>query len=240
MIWYILIATFIFLGFFYRKSSKWYITSLIILFIFTGFRDLSLGGSDAIIYRNFYENIVPNIYNLNGFESKYGFGYTFLNSILKTINGNYLFFQICYASITILLIHLIIKKLKLLDNEKCLFLFVYFCYRYVWNTFVLLRQNIANLLIWLLVLYFCDWVRKYRNSTFVILLANIFHSTAIFNFVLFPILVLLKKYKPISKAIFTTIVSIILLLYSDQIFGNILDVVIKFSGERYLSITEVT
>ena len=150
MIWYIGVATFIFLGYFYKKDKLWYIFSLLLLFCFSAFRDLSLGGWDAEFYSDYY-HFVPPLTEFNGFQGEYEIGYTLFNSFLKMFSGNYAFFQIVYTAVTLFLLHIVINKLEFNDSEKCLFLFVYFCYRYIWNTWVLLRQNFANLIVWMLI-----------------------------------------------------------------------------------------
>ena len=43
MIWYLAIATILFCGYFSKQPKRYYTASLIILFIFTGFRDVTLG-----------------------------------------------------------------------------------------------------------------------------------------------------------------------------------------------------
>lgn len=233
MLLYIGVATFLFLGYFYKKDRLWYIFSLLLLFCFSAFRDLSLGGWDAKYYSDYYYS-VPPLTAYNGFQSKYEIGYTLFNSFLKIFSGSYAFFQIVYTAVTLFLLHIVINKLEFNDSEKCLFLFVYFCYRYIWNTWVLLRQNFANLIVWMLIFsVFSLKGKKWIGVFIAIIISALFHSTAIFNLILFPFMLLIKKVNPKIILIFTTILSIILYFFGSTYMEKIFEIVTRFAGDRF-------
>lgn len=55
MIYYISMATLMFFGYFVKNRRSYYIFLIVILFAFTAFRNINLGGSDAISYQAFLE-----------------------------------------------------------------------------------------------------------------------------------------------------------------------------------------
>lgn len=233
MIWYISVATFLFIGYFYKRDKMWYRLSLILLFLFTGLRHFTLGGSDAKIYSEYYD-VVPPLTQFGGFNGRYEIGYTLFNAFLKIFSGSYAFFQIGNAALSIILINLIVNKLDFNDSEKCLFLFIYFCYRYIWNTFVILRQNIANLIIWILIFsVFTSKKKKWFVYIFSLIISALFHSTSIFNLVLFPLMLLIKKANPQMTLIIATLLSVVLYVFSASYVGNIIEMVARVAGDRF-------
>lgn len=241
MIWYIVVATFIFLGVLYKKGDGWFKFSVFVVWFFTAFRNTDLGGTDAYFYKRFFEN-VPDVFHLIGYKSVYGLGYTFLNSLVRTFTDNYLIYQVIYVSISILLLITIIEKSELLSNEKCLFLFIYFCYRYVYSTFVALRQNIADLIIWLLIILLFKYQEQRKKqisiTLMMLLLAFSFHSTSIFNVVTIPVYYFIRRCEPKLKMIWSTLVSIIIFIVSKPLGSSILNIVIKYAGTRYMTYSD--
>lgn len=240
MLWYIGVATFLFLGYFYRKDKLWYIFSLFVLFCFSAFRNLNLGGSDAKFYSDYYHS-VPPLTQFNGFQGEYEIGYTLFNSFLKIFSDNYAFFQIVYTAVTLFLLHLVISKLDFNHNEKCLFLFVYFCYRYIWNTWVILRQNFSNLIIWMLIfIVFTSKGRKWLIYFIAIVISTLFHSTSIINLILFPLMLIIKKINPKTMLIIATILSIVLYFFGIEYKEEIMNIMLKLAGERFERYSDTT
>lgn len=238
MIYYIIMATILFLGYFYHKDAKWYRVCLLLLFAFTGFRNTDLGGTDAYFYKVFFTN-VPDIFHVIGYDSAYGIGYTLLNSIVKTFTSDYLIYQIVYTGVILLLLNEVIKRLNMKYNEQCLFLFVYFCYRYIWSSFVTLRQNIANLIIWLIVLIFYDIKKKkYLKAEVGVGISCLFHSTSVFNTIFILVYDYIKKTPLKIRMVGTIILSIAIAFFSKPFVTVILNVVVKYAGNRYLGYSD--
>ena len=163
MLIYVIIANFLFLGFFIPNKFQdiYYKISVIILFIFTAFRNLSLGGYDAENYQAFFYYKVPRLSNILQYKTDYGYGYAIFTSLIKTIVEDYRVYQVVYTILAITLLYIVIKKLQLNKSERNLFLFVYFCQHFMWNNFVLLRQNIAMLIVWIILLTLFNKPVKY-------------------------------------------------------------------------------
>lgn len=236
MVLYVFVAVLLILGTFDLKRSKLlYRIDMIVLFAFTAFRDANLGGTDAYYYQKFY-NSVPVITHLSGFDSPYGFGYTLISSIAKTISDDYICFQVIYAACTVVLLHFIIKELGLKYNERCLFLFSFYCYRFLWSFWVTLRQNFANLFFWLLViklykLYQENQKRIKKNALLsrtkfdVLLVLTVglpvlFHTSAYMNIILVPVLFALRKVKTRYKMTVVPLASMALYLFGGKLMGN--------------------
>lgn len=234
MIYYLGIATFIFLGFFSKKPKKYYYVSLIVLFIFTGFRDISIGDYNNKAYINAF-NVVDTLSNFS-FSENYPFemGFMFLNSICKTICNDFRFFQVVYTFIAILLLHLVINKMQISDKQKCLFLFVYFCMRFIINNFIILRQNIALLIIWNLLLTDTLPFRKVIKNKFIpYVISCYFHITSIINILCLYLknkLILMNKK---SAYIITMIISLSFLFSGTRLFQPIMDFMIQTGGEKF-------
>ena len=133
MIYYVAIATFLFIGSFVKMPRVHYWVSMLLLFFFTALRNVNLGGTDAISYQYFFNELVPTIDGFSQYKGRYELGYAFLNSFSKTLTDEYVVFQILYSALAIGLLSIVINNLKLNDRERCLFLFVYFCYRFYLN-----------------------------------------------------------------------------------------------------------
>lgn len=213
----------LFAGVVSKQGEKIYNLSIFFLFFISAFRSVELGGTDVYIYQAFYEE-VPDILHLNGFISRYGFevGFTVLCSVLKTFSGNYLVFQFVYAAISMYLLNKVVRVLELNGAQGCLFLFGYFCLRFIYNSWVANRQNIANLLFWLFLAVFYKEIIINRNrgiilkrkTIFVLLflffLAPLFHASAWANLVLVPLMLCMNRLGYNFQKIFVPVLSVIL------------------------------
>ena len=92
MAFYVLLASFLFFGSFTKQAKYFYKISLVSLFALTALRNPTWGGYDSLSYIRIY-NTVPKIQMLASFKSDYAIGYIFLNSIVKTVFDNYIFFS---------------------------------------------------------------------------------------------------------------------------------------------------
>ncbi|MFQ6793625.1 MAG: EpsG family protein [Thomasclavelia sp.] len=236
MIYYLVIATFLFFGFFSKHSKKYYFISLLLLFFFTGFRDITLGDYNNDAYINAF-NIVDTLSNFS-FLADYPFemGFMLLISICKTIINDFRFFQVIYTLIVIILLHLVINKMEITYKQRCLFLFVYFCMRFVINNFIILRQNLALLIIWnLLLTDTLPFKSAIKNKFIPYIISCYFHITSIINiFCLFlkNKLALLNKR---STYVITIIISLFFLFSGTRLFQPIMNFMIQIGGEKFES-----
>lgn len=234
MAFYVLLASFLFFGSFTKQAKYFYKISLVSLFALTALRNPTWGGYDSLSYIRIY-NSVPKIQMLANFKSDYAIGYIFLNSIVKTVFDNYILFQVVLAVITFALLYMIIEKSKLDDSEKCIFLFSYFCYRFMWNTWVTYRQNIANLIVWLFML--CFWEKREKKNELILIggstAACVFHSSAVVNLFLIPCARIVEKWKVKMRMIVVAITSVFLWLFGNRIFSMILNFAAELVDSRY-------
>ena len=230
MIYYIIIAIFLFLGFFSKAPKIHYYLSIFILFVFTAFRDTYLGGTDAISYQSYFNNQIPTLGDLKSYTHVYEYGYAFINSMIKTFSSDYRVFQFFYTVLAIFLLHIVIKNLNLTNREKCLFLFIYFCFRFFLNNFVLLRQNIANLLIWIVILKYLD---KPIQRSLTILSTWFFHRTSVANIIIFQLLNIGRTVSKKKMLIITAGISIIAILTSKLLINKLVEALIIFAGNKY-------
>lgn len=239
MIYYLVIATLIFIGYFTDKNSDKYLKSLLfILFLFIAFHNPYVTGTDGRSYRAFFKDNVPILLHFSEYNHTYEIGYALLNSLTKTIHNDYFIFQLIYSFITILLLGLVLKKSKLENQEKILLLFVYFCYRFFQNSMEFLRQNIAILFIWLAVLSINDYYQergKNKIKYVLTLIAWTFHRSAIFNMLLLPLIEKLKKVDTTKIVVTTSLVSLGILFMGNGIISKFVQFAIVIGGERYSS-----
>lgn len=232
MIIYVMIATFFYLGFFISNKYQnfYYKLSIVMLFIFTAFRNLNLGGTDDVSYRHFFYRSVPYLSKIFSYNHDYSYGYALFNSVIKTIVEDYRVYQVIYSFLAIVLLDIVVKKLQLNKGERNLFLFVYFCYCYMWNNFVLLRQNIAMLIVWIALLGYSD---KYFKYYFSIILSWLWHKSSIVNILVFFLLEYIKKIDRRKMLAITSVTSIIFLIISETIFNYLANIFLMLAGPKF-------
>lgn len=226
-----LYAIIVFFCAFSKHADKWYKYCFGALFFITAFRHPSMGGSDNIMYLITFEN-VPLLGNISSYDGKYNIGYILLNSICKTFLGKYIYFQIVYTSICFFFLYKTIKLLKLSGKEKCLFLFSYLCFDFMWYNWGTLRQNIANHIFYYFATYYYCYRNEMKKYTKVIVLAlcllcpMLFHSSAFINLLIFPILLCLKEENINTRFRMgvVLILSICLRITSGALFGHIVSI----------------
>lgn len=234
---YILIASFIFLGALTKKADYVFKISIAFLCVFTALRDPSLGDYGSKFYQDFFD-IVPIPTQILEFQSPYTFGYTLFNSIIKVFSDNYLFFQVIYSIVSLFLLYVVISLLKLTKQEKCIFLFSYFCFHFLWNTWITYRQNLANLSFWILIVLFTNssinkhYLRKYLLFLFLIFIPPLFHSSAWANIGILGVYWLFNKLGSKKLIYIVPIISIILFFNTDFIYNHLLQHIISID-ERY-------
>lgn len=228
MIWYVLIATFLFIGFYSKYPKTHYWLSLIILFVFTAFRDTTLGDYYNTTYISIFEN-ASVLSEFNVYAEDYELGYMLLNSLSKFFSDDFRVFQVIYTLLAIILLHLVVNKLRFTDTEKNLFLFVYFAMRFVINNFIILRQNIANLIVWYAVLSGAFILM----SLVLIVISAQFHITSYANVVTASLMKALEKLDRKATFLITCLSSLFLVTASSGMINTLVNNFITFAGEKY-------
>lgn len=233
-----LIACFLFWSAFQQNAEKYYKIGIWLLFLLTALRYPALGGTDNFSYVLTFQK-VPLLDNLSGFESEFRIGYIYVNSILKTVFNDYIFFQIVYTALCVFFLDKAISLLDLNGKEKCLFLFGYFCFKFIWYFWGTLRQNLADVIFWYLIIYYYSKrntfgkVKKIIIILTAVFVPQLFHSSATLNVVLVPFLIILREPKNIQTRIcWVCLCSIILYIFSAGLF----EILLSYAGlvdDRY-------
>lgn len=233
-----LIASFIFWGGFSKYSKQVYKIGLFMLFVLTAFRNTDLGGSDTYIYQQFFDE-VPKLNKVIGFEA-YGFpvGYTVFNSIVKQFSDQYIIFQVVYAAVSLILLNLVIKKMEFGERENCFFVFSYFCFHFIWNNWVIYRQNLADLLFWFFVIsIYRSRTEKFKKKIFLVLAAIVvpplFHSSAWANVILLPMMYIVGKWKDEKKQLWVPIVSLVIYVLGNPLYQLLIDIMATYVNPSY-------
>lgn len=235
---YVLIASFIFWGGFSKYSKQVYKTGLFMLFVLTAFRNTDLGGSDTYIYQQFFE-MVPKLDGVIGFQA-YGFsvGYTVLNSLVKQFTDEYVVFQMVYAAVSLFLLNKVIRKMEFGERENCIFLFSYFCFHFIWNNWIIYRQNLADLLFWYFIISLYKTEKKKCRKKFFFILAAmfvpaLFHSSALANVILLPALLFIGKWKDEKKQLWIPGVSIGIYVLGNPLYQLLIDIMAAYVNPSY-------
>lgn len=247
MIVYIAVTILLFMGVVSKYGKEIYKIGIFLLFFISAFRAVELGGTDVYNYQSFYAE-VPTIFHLSGFESRYIIGFTVLCSIIKSFSSSYMVFQAVYTGISVFLLNKVIKKLEFSGAQECLFLFSYFCLRFVYNSWVAYRQNIANLLFWYFLAVLYNEIEEDNNSggcvpwgkwkkVFLIIcilfIPPLFHSSAWANSVLLFIMFCFNKIGFNLKKILVPVLSLVIYFIGTAVFPVLL-YIMSTVDSRYL------
>ena len=242
MIIYLVIATIIFWGAYTKNPRFFYVLGFFCIFIISAFRDVTLGGTDALNYDRIYQQ-TPGLFNLTKEDllSDYSVGYILLNSAIRTFSTDFRVFQFLYVAITLFLLYKIIGKLRLSNKEKCILLFSYFCFRLLWYEWVLLRQNFADLIFWYCIVS-CYYSLSYKRKTFYIicslLLPPLFHTSAFLNLLLLPMMYLLDRWSFSKKKYYVPIFSVLIYVLSSIVVNYFFPYMVFLGGDRYENYSE--
>lgn len=235
---YVIVALFLLLGCVTKQTKTVYKIGLLMLFVLSALRNPNLGGTDALVYQEYFR-LIPSIFEYGQLQAyRFGIGYGILNSVVKTFFNDYIAFQIVYSLVSLIFLNKIIELLEFQENEKCLFLFCYFCFHFIWNTWIVNRQNIANLIYWMLIILIYKSMGVNRKKTiFISLLAifvpPLFHSSAWVNVVFLPILFLLNKIDWKAKMIGTVSASLVLFAFGKSLYNFLISITAAFVDDYY-------
>lgn len=233
MVIYVLIAFFLLIGGLSRQKKIIYRVGFVTLFLLTALRNPMLAGSDYYAYSSHFSAIPSLLQGKNIQDGYFEVGFNFLNAFVKIFSGEYVLFQISYSVLIFLLMSAVIKELQLTDEQKCQFLFSFFCFHFIWDTWVILRQNIADWIFWLLLIltYKCPNNKKTAKSILVIfslLLPMLFHTTAKFNIIFFPTMLIIGKISSKKRMILIPSIALFLFLVGDKIYNWVLALALPY------------
>ena len=204
MICFIAIDFLLFLAVCGKNTKKLYGFAMVMLFFVVAFRGLNMSGTDGKYYQMWFDYGVTQLkkfeFNIWIFKKtiqvkwEFGWLFTLIASISKSIVNSFECFQVIYTLLTFGLLYLIVNDLKLNINEKALFMLAYLSQQFVWYFCVLLRQNLANLLVW----FALEHKFKTHNivkKVIIIGLAILTHTSATICIVLCAILYFTRKIK---------------------------------------------
>jgi len=203
----------------HQKRKIYIILFFIISFLFMGLRSKYIG-TDTLWYCNYFDIIKTEKLSValsNGSKGMYL--YIIYNKIISYISLDSQILIISNAFIISLLastaIFYIGKKHIFLSSILYIFMYYYF------TSFNTSRQYIA-LLIVTNALYFLLYKKKYLLFLFLVIIASMFHITAIISFVFFPLSFF--DFSKMKTFIIMSLIFIIFLLFSNQLivlFGKI-------------------
>lgn len=233
MLMYICVAFILFMGTFTKQAKWFYYLGVLFLWTMMAFRHIDMGGFDAVFYQKFFDE-VPPIWSLYNYDSNYTWAYTLLNSLVKTLSDQYIVYQIIYSIIAFSILCHLLDKTALNYKEKCLFILFFYCFRYMWDMWVILRQNMADLIFWSFSFVLYDlWKNHKENKTVMkicciclaILLPAGFHSSGWLNLLILPLLYYMQKINVETKTIVIILVSLLLYYILSPSFGDILNII---------------
>ena len=233
MLMYIGIAVILFMGTFTKQAKWFYYSGVALLWMMMAFRHIDMGGFDALFYQKFFDE-VPPIWEVYNYDSNYTWAYTLLNSFVKILSDQYIVYQIIYSTIAFAILCKLLDKSLLNYKEKCLFMLFFYCFRYMWDMWVILRQNMADLIFWMFSFVLYNLWRNYKNNKtamkallicFAVLLPAGFHSSGWVNLLVLPLLYYMQKINVKTKTVVITVVSISLYFILSPSFVEILNVI---------------
>lgn len=211
MVYFLIIDAVLFLSAWCKpKQSKiLFGAAFFMLWFVMAFRNVNLGGSDAYVYQQWFYTAVPKLsqFEFNPFvfqrdiQAEWGFGwlFTLLASFIKTFAADYIIFQVFYVTLSFLLLAVILHDMELTVQEKSLFMFSYLSQQMVWFFCVLLRQNLADLLVWYVLEHPFKrhpWLKK----ILLLYLATLLHTSAYIAIAVILALKIIKRF-PIKKVV---------------------------------------
>lgn len=203
-----------------KKLGFWFCVSIIILL--SSLRAPHIG-NDTPNYIYIFNNLDPEN------SSRYEIGYIWLNNLIRNINDNY---QVLFTVVSVIIYGSFGRFIMKYSKLPWLSLFLFFTYGFFTFTFTALRQGLAMVI----CLFAFEAIMNNRNvkAILLIIIATLFHSTAIVFFVAF----LCKVLKPSTK---TFIIGYIIAFVLLAVFTAVLNYVFQLLPmyEHYTSGTYI-
>lgn len=183
------------------RKNKSLIISFIPLFILLMLRDITVG-NDTIQYINYF-NMFGNM-NINQlFLLNFEKGFVFLCKILYFVTSNQLIFLSCMSFFSLLGVYFFINKYSKMPWFS---IWLFICLGFYGSCFNILRQVIAMNFLLMSIKYLSE--KKFQSFILFVLLASLFHKTALIFILLYPI----SRFE-INKLYFTSLVFFATLFY---------------------------
>ncbi len=218
MLSYILVALILLAGSHVFRKANWWKAALLILTLFSGLRSLELSGYDALYYQAlFYFDAPDNISSLGSYSGDYEIGLVAIMTLCKQLGFDYLGFQIVFNVLVSLLLGIILWMLPVSSRGKGLFVFAFFCLRYLYFDWTLLRQCVAVLVSWLAFAMLFGRkgeIGKGRviTSCALIAIAFFFHSSALISALGISVLFLAESEKRAKRmAVAAAVITLVLI-----------------------------
>ncbi|WP_018757164.1 EpsG family protein [Paenibacillus terrigena] len=212
---YILILAFVLWGMHNEDQKKkiYLFLTFGLFFLLAAFRSNSVG-NDTLTYIKLFETTQYS--GIANFGERYEIGYLVLNKLLGYISSNP---QIILIATSIIIIFGYWRFVWKYSMMPWLSVYLFFTMGYFGATLNTIRHNIA---IVILLLSF-DFILKRKLSYFValVLLASLFHNTAIIFIIAYPMVMLRLNYKTVFISLGTAIAGYLF-------FPKMLNVIISF------------
>lgn len=238
---YLCLATLLFWGAWSRKPRTVWKCALLFLWFFIAFRGIDISGSDWVVYKNFYDNAVPTLFefpwNVFSYGKTYlgsfgfGWGFALLCSVAKTF-GPFEFFQVYYVSILFIVLAIITKELPLNDTNKCIFLFGYLTQQLLWYFGVLLRQSLSNLIIWYLIVHEFK-SHKLIKRAFLLLIAYSIHSSVLPVTIFMLLWGLIRRIKETVVTGFALAFGMVMYFFGEKLIQPLINIMVTYVDDRY-------
>lgn len=173
-----------------KEKTKWYhymflFSIIFILSLVGGLRSINIG-TDVKIYGERWFRLATNSYSFNFYRtivSTTDIGYLMINYLVSRISSNINIFLFVHQVICNSIIVITLYKYR----EKCSFslsLLLYLCFFYC-RTFNILRQAVALSIVFAAIINLIE--NKNKKFIIYVLISSLFHFTAIFSLLMFPI-----------------------------------------------------
>lgn len=228
MIVYIIsIALILISSYIFRNNKKWIcIISSAILWMLLAFRNISMGlGDTENVYFPYFKMISDmNLKDIFLYQFMTDKGFYILMKIITIFTNNY---QICIAILAIPFIYFVMRQIYEY-SENIIFSIIIFVSLYYAYAFFLLRQVIAMGII----IYSYKYIKEKKIIKFIgmVIVAGLFHSTALIFLIAYPIC---NYIKPGYKNYFFIFIAFILGKHMTDILLKIFSVIPVFSRYAY-------
>lgn len=163
------------------NNRKLWISILIIpLFLLTAFRGLDVGNDTYNYYLSF--NSLSNENLFSPINSRLEIGYVLLIRLFGMLDINYFIFQVCISIFVYISIAVFIYKYS---SNKSLSIFIFITMRMMFGSMNITRQYIAIAIILYSFKYLIN--RNLIKFSIIVLIASLFHETAIIFLIIYPI-----------------------------------------------------
>lgn len=183
------------------------ILSTYILSIFSGSRTDTVAPDFPV-----YENIFNSIYHGYSFSSHVEIGYLFLNKAVATFTSDFNVFLILFTLISISIISSVYYKAS---RFPILSIILYFVHYYLGRDFIAIRSALAYAIVFLSLIFYNE-NKDNRKYLLGVLLASLFHKTALLSLIIIPIKFMYERFGFYKVFGFSLLCSIFILILNPK------------------------